>query len=330
MAEAETAMVYARAPVTLEGRVLFLIRGVTAYPAEQRAQSISSRIKAMAADLALPANSLRLIETGDRINIVAGVSGDRFVMSVFDADAASEGSSRQQLAEAVQRKVVEAIVSYREARRPRALLINTGYALGATLIAALLMFASHRAFRLLEKAAEQRFKPQLEGRPILALQLFQSKQLWTALHSFLKALRVLSVLVIFYVYLSFVLDLYPWSQPLAQQLFAIFLNPLYTLGTSFLGALPNLAFLAILFVLTRYLLKATRLLFSGVNQGVIKLPNFDPDWALPTYKIIRLLVIAFALVVAYPLYSRFRLGRLQGYIAFPRCDFLAGFIIDHR
>jgi hypothetical protein len=203
VSEAETAMGYARAPVTLEGRVLFLVRSITAYPAEQRAEAISNRIKAMAADLALPANSLRLIEKGDRINIVGGVSGDRFVMSVFDADADAEGSSRQQLAEAVQRKVAETIVSYREARSPRALLISTGYALLYTFIAAISLFAGHHAFRLLEKAAERRFKPQIEGRQILALKVFQSKQLVRALRSFLKAWHILALLLILYVYLMF-------------------------------------------------------------------------------------------------------------------------------
>ena len=122
----------------------------------------------------------------------------------------------------------------------------------------------------------------------------------TALHTVLKTLSVVSVVVIVYVYLNLVLGLYPWSRPLAQQLFALFLNPLYTIGTAVLAALPDLVFLAILVMLTRSALKVARFFFAGLAQGTITLANFDRDWAWPTYRIVRMLIIAFALVVAYP------------------------------
>jgi small-conductance mechanosensitive channel len=35
-------------------------------------------------------------------------------------------------------------------------------------------------------------------------------------------------------------------------------------------------------------------------MGTVQIKGFDPDWALPTFRILRLLVIVFALVVAYP------------------------------
>jgi hypothetical protein len=59
-------------------------------------------------------------------------------------------------------------------------------------------------------------------------------------------------------------------------------------------------FLAILVMMTRYVLKVARFFFAGLDQGTIPLANFDRDWAWPTYRIIRVLIIAFMLVVAYP------------------------------
>jgi small-conductance mechanosensitive channel len=44
----------------------------------------------------------------------------------------------------------------------------------------------------------------------------------------------------------------------------------------------------------------TRLYFESIDRGTITLARFDRDWAVPTYKIARLLVIIFAAVVAYP------------------------------
>ena len=64
--------------------------------------------------------------------------------------------------------------------------------------------------------------------------------------------------------------------------------------------------------MTRYLLKFVKLFFVGVEKGTITFANFDPDWAGPTYRIIRLLVVAFAVVVAYPYIPGSRSAAFQG------------------
>ena len=56
----------------------------------------------------------------------------------------------------------------------------------------------------------------------------------------------------------------------------------------------------VLFLVVRYVLKVTRMFFDGVGSGSIVLKKFDSDWADPTYKIVRVVIVAFALVVAYP------------------------------
>jgi small-conductance mechanosensitive channel len=42
------------------------------------------------------------------------------------------------------------------------------------------------------------------------------------------------------------------------------------------------------------------LFFRAVETGGITLKNFDREWAMPTYRLVRTGLIAFALVVAYP------------------------------
>jgi small-conductance mechanosensitive channel len=286
-----------RAAVTLDGHVLFYVRGGSAYLAERRARAISERIRAVTADPSVSTDSLRVVETEERSDILAG---DTLVVSLFDVDAELEGVPRKLAAAAGRARIAEVITAYRYDRSPRVLLVNTGYALGATLVALLLLFGAGRAFRWLEAVGERRFKSRIEGLEAQSFQLIRATQLRTALGRVLTTLRTVLVVVIAYLYLNFVLGLYPWSRPLAQQLFSLFLNPLYTLGAAFLASLPNLVFVAILVILTRYVLKLTWFFFTGIDQGTITLANFDREWALPTYRITRLLIIAFALVIAYP------------------------------
>jgi small-conductance mechanosensitive channel len=273
------------------------VRGIPAYPAKERAKTIGKRIEAIAADPSVAADSLRVVEMTDRTGIIAG---DRFVAGFVDIDGAAAGVSRQLLAERALIKIKAAIASYREERSPRILLIHTAYALGATVLLAIVLLAIRGAFRRLDQLAARRLRSRIESLEAQSHQIVQAGQLRTALQSLLKGLYVLAVLVPSYLFLQFVLGLYPWTRPLATRLLSIFLDPLQAMGAGILESLPGIAFVVILVLLTRYVLRLARLYFEGIERGTLTLNRFDREWALPTYKIARMLVIAFAVVVAYP------------------------------
>jgi small-conductance mechanosensitive channel len=288
---------YERAPVTLDGTVLFPVRGIPAYPAKERAQAISKRIEAIAADPSVAAESLRVVDLDDRTRVMAG---DALVMAFIDPDATAEGVSRQLLAERALIRVKAAIDSYRNARSPRVLVINTLYALGATALLAIVLLAIRGSFRKLDALAERRLRSRIEAVEAQSHQLVQARQLRTALRSFLRGLYVLVLLVLGYLYLHFVFSLYPWTRPLAARLLGILLEPLQAMGLGLIESLPGIAFVAVVVIVTRYVLKLTRLYFESIDRGTVTLARFDREWGLPTYKIARLLIIAFAVVVAYP------------------------------
>jgi small-conductance mechanosensitive channel len=64
--------------------------------------------------------------------------------------------------------------------------------------------------------------------------------------------------------------------------------------------IPDVLFLAVLFLVTRYLLKVVHLFFAAVGRGEVTFAGFEPEWADPTYKLLRIGIVALALVVAYP------------------------------
>ena len=67
-----------------------------------------------------------------------------------------------------------------------------------------------------------------------------------------------------------------------------------------LEAIPDLILVVILVLITRYLLRLTRLFFDAVRDGHLAVGRFLPEWADPTYRIARLVIVAFAFVIAYP------------------------------
>jgi small-conductance mechanosensitive channel len=77
-------------------------------------------------------------------------------------------------------------------------------------------------------------------------------------------------------------------------------KPFGDFGRALINFIPDLAFLVVIFLITKYLLKIVKLLFHGLGQGTISIKGFDPDWAPTTYKIVRLLLVVFAVIIAYP------------------------------
>lgn len=293
--EAETEQ--ARAEVTLDGEVLFSVERISVYSAERRAQAIEARIRAVAADRAVAPETLRVVAGDFGANIMAG---DRLLLVVVDADARRAGDALPLVAEVFRQTIAHAMTAYRAERTARALGTKSAVALGATVAAVLLLLGIRRLFRWLEAFVERRLTARIHGLEAQSFRLIQARQVSAALGGLVAALRVAGVAAVAYGYLALVLEVFPWSRPLARQLETLFLGPLARMGLAVLDAFPNLIFLTILILVVRYLVKLVRLFFAGVESGTILLANFDREWAWPTYRIVRFLVIAFTVVVAYP------------------------------
>ncbi len=284
-------------PVIVNGRELFRVVGVSSYPAKKRAAVIAGRIKALAADTSVDPKNLQSEKEGD-INYIK--AGNQVAMGLVEADAAREGVALGVLELTIKTKIAEAIAEYRNDRTPRTLLINSGYALLATVITALMLWGLLRLFTWVDGLAQRKIKARIERLETQSHYIFDADQLWDMVGGLLKTLKVLSMLVVIYFYLNLVLGLYPWTRYFAQQLFTFTIDPLRIIGQGLVDSLPNIFFLVILYFITRYILKLTRLFFIGIDRGRIRMANFEREWGLPTYKIVRLLILSFAVIVAYP------------------------------
>ena len=133
-----------------------------------------------------------------------------------------------------------------------------------------------------------------------SFQLFSVEDLKSAWQGTLRALYVLTAFVVILACADYVLSLFPWSRSVALGGVELLIDPLRTIWNGVINATPGLIFIAILVVVTRYVLRLIRLFFSGIAYGTIRPAGFDQDWAWPTYRLLRFAVIAFALVIAYP------------------------------
>jgi small-conductance mechanosensitive channel len=286
-----------RAPVVIDGEQLFLVRGITSYPATQRAREIEERIRTLAADPAMTATSLTFDEQPGAVWILA--NGQR-LMAVLDEDARLEQVDRGTLAQAYRARIVDAVGDYRRARTPGQLWRGALYALGATLALFLGAYLGRRLVGWLQAKLKRRFDTRVQDVHIQAFQIVKAEQIWRLLSGVLNVGWVFGVLAMVFVYLRYALGLFPWTRALGNGLVTLLIDPLQTMAAGLVGQVPNIAFLLVLVLVTRYLLKMVRLFFHAIDSGTVTLLEFDADWAWPTYRLVRMLVIALAVIVAYP------------------------------
>jgi small-conductance mechanosensitive channel len=286
-----------RAPVVIDGEQLFLVRGITSYPATQRARDIESRIRALAADRRFNVDSLTI---SDQAGVTVILSGGQRVMGILDEDASLEFVDRANLAQANLSRIRAVIESYRRAREPGLLWQHFFYALAATLGLFAAAFAGRRVVGALHRRVARRYQARVHDVQIQAFQIVKAEQIWKLLDGILKLSWAVAAFVMVVVYLRYVLGLFPWTRGIGNGLIAILIEPLETLGLELIRQVPNLAFLVVLILLTRYLLKMVRLFFQAIGTGTVKLPEFDAEWAWPTYRLVRLFIIALTIIVAYP------------------------------
>ena len=285
------------APVKIDNKVLFHVRGIPSYPAQKRAHTIAERIYDAAANRAISEDSVKTVPDSAYIGIFAGPV---FIMYVHDADAKWEQVDKSLLAGLFSKKIGEAIHSYREQRSAPVLWNKALYAFGALLLLTAILFIFLRLIRKLHVVFENKIKVKLETVESKSYKLISSGQLWKTLNGIVRTIRILSLTIIVAIFLNYILSLFPWTNSVAAYVVNILTEPIFKIGRGILKFLPNLAFLVVIFFVVRYVLKLTKLLFNGISNGGITIRNFDPEWAMPTFKIVRLLILAFAIVIAYP------------------------------
>lgn len=286
------------APVVFRGDTLLLVYGrIGAFTAEERAGAIAERLRTLGRGVGRRADSVALVDGETHTDLVIG---DVVVMTVLNVDAAPMGRPRSEVAGEYAVMITRALQLASSRRTLQALLVG---ALGTLLATAVLLtllkvisWVFPRVYAVLESWRGTRI-PSLR---IQRLELLSSNRLTDVLLGAARGIRVALVVVLLYFYLPLVLRLFPWTSHLSGRILGYVVSPLRQAGSAFINYLPSLFFIAVITAITWYVIRFVHLLFNAVRTGAVAIPGFYREWADPTFKIVRFLILAFALVVLFP------------------------------
>ena len=107
-------------------------------------------------------------------------------------------------------------------------------------------------------------------------------------------------LLVVYQWAALVLEFFPYTRPWGEGLFDNLLSALGSFVGNMLEAVPGLLFVALIFFVTRFVVRVVRAFFDGVQAGRIHLHWIDETTARPTGRLLIAIIWLFSLVAAYP------------------------------
>jgi small-conductance mechanosensitive channel len=293
----EAGGVIETAPVILDGAVLFRVRGASSLSAHARAAAIQQRLITVADEAATAVDAVRTVDDGTAARIVAGGTT---LMAVLDADGALEQLPRSELAAIHAARMKQAIVDYRSARSASAVWRGALNAVAATAAVALTLFGTWWMRRSIERLLTRRWQQRIHSVGIQSFEVMRADRIWQALRGGLRTVQSVVWLAALVIYVAVVLAQFPWTRASARSITAVAAAPLQLIGAGIVANIPGLLFLVVLFLVLRLALRMIRLFFDAIERGRVTLDGFDAEWAQPTYKMVRLALVAFGLIVAYP------------------------------
>jgi len=284
--------------VVVEGRhILTVYQPVGTYSPEERAERIAERIKSVAKEGKFGAESIGIVKRELWTEITAG---DKVLMAVTDVDAQMAHKTREQLAAEDAANIKQALVTYRRDHSWDSILEAILY----TVLVTALLFPIAWAVRRIRLAIRDRLEKIVDARTRAEVKKTAWHVSWTYLVSLFIALgtmiRWLLVIAVFQAYLTIVLRFFPTTRSISFAVTGWLVSALVSSGNAILGYLPNLFVIAVIAAVATQLLKLINMVFDEIAKGNLTLRGFYPDWAEPTAKLVRILVLVLVLVVVFP------------------------------
>ncbi|SFC83018.1 mechanosensitive ion channel family protein [Flavobacterium phragmitis] len=276
--------------------LFYVYNNVGSFPAKERAEYISSKIKRLYNESFFEKDSLKVIPSDVSSDIV--YKNDLVLMSVLESDAKAENQTVSFIANRNLKMIKSAIIYQNEnySQLPK----RFGYTALLVLIIGLILFLVGKVFNIIKKYIVKNKEKYFKGVNYNTVKILSpDKQLFIFLR-FFAFVKLVTLILIVYLSLPILFSIFPATKEYTTTLLRWILTPAKSALMGFVGFLPSLFTIIVIIVIFKYSLKVIKFFFDEIKLENIKIDGFYSDWALPTFNVIRLLMYAFMLVIIFP------------------------------
>lgn len=298
-------------PVIVDGDTLFYFyakRG--GYTPAKRAEDASSYIEEVGKRLTMKPDSVWI----DRSDIISDIMyKDKVLFSVTDMDALWYGVTRDSLSAELRTVVVHKLEVMKSEYGAFQLVRRIGYLL-------LILVAQYFLFRLtiwLFRKLRDRI-PQFKLKPFMfrGIELIDIPRQVKVLVFISGVLKYVVMALQLLVSVPLIFAIFPQTEGFAYKLLGYIWSPVKTILMGIVDYIPNLFTIIVIWYVIKSLVRLLHYLAREVEAGRLNLGGFYPDWAMPTYHIIRFMLYAFMVAMIYPYLPGSQSGVFQGVSVF--------------
>lgn len=279
----------------------------------QRAENVSRDITQLVKRFNLQPDSL-YIESSD---IVTDVMYDnKVIVSFTDVDGLWENTTRDRLAEGKRQVIIEKLRAMRAEHGFLQLCKRIFYFVLVLIGQYLLFWLTNWLFRKLKLRIVRLRHTRLKPFSIQDYQLLDTQKQVKLLVFLANLVRYAFMLLQLLLTVPLLFSIFPQTKNLAYQLFSYIWNPVKSILYGIFSYIPNLFTIFVICLAIKYLVRLFKYMAGEIQSERLKLRGFYPDWAMPTYHIIRFLLYAFMIAMIYPYLPGSNSGVFQGISVF--------------
>ena len=286
-------------PVTLFSDTLFSVYAkIGASTPADRAKNITGKISKIYYDRDFPLKDSLILEGSD--NNMDILYGEMIIMSISETDALWYSTSEKALAQKYSGKIKSSILEARKAKGLIRIFLRIGLVILVIAGIWVLIKLIIRGYAKLEQIIKVNRSKWLRSLSYRNYTFISVDQELTAISYVLKIMKWFFILLLLYLVLPIVFSIFPFTRGWATSLFNLIWSPFRGVLTGIWKFLPNLFSILVIVIVMSYFIRFIRYIFREIESEKLKIAGFHPDWAMPTFSIIRFLLYAFMFVLIFP------------------------------
>jgi small-conductance mechanosensitive channel len=195
---------------------------------------------------------------------------------------------------------------------PEALFWRIMLAVIATGLMFVFVLIAHRLLKRADARLESWRGTRIPPLKVQTFEVVSADQLTDMLKWLVRKSRFIVWIAALYIFIPLILSFFSQTQGLVGEYLDYLVAPIYRLCRGLVAFIPNLIFIAVVVVGVRYFLKILRVIFGEIQKGKITFAGFHQDWAEPTFKLLRVLIVILAVVLVSPYLPGFGSPAFQG------------------
>lgn len=301
-------------PVMVDGDTLFYIYtnkgGLSPF---QRAQRAGELIEEIGKKINLDTERVYIENT----DIFSDVMYDTEVLvSVTDADAMWEGVSRDSLVANRKQIVLDKFDRMKKKYGLWRMVESVAYCLLVIVVQYLLYRFTCWGFAKIGKRITSLKDTKLKSIKIQSYEILNADKQVALLLVLKRIVKYIVILLQLLISLPIIFSIFPSTKGFAMQLLDYFLIPIKKIAFGIIDYIPNLISILVIWYATRALVRLARYIALEIESGKLKLKNFFPEWAMPTFSIVRILLYTFMIAMIYNYLPGSDSGVFQGISVF--------------